>query len=164
MFIAWTNIVFGKFRVGAVIQIGSGKFHHPLRLLFHDRILAALLTTALLKPGTAVSTSGTAVPPPWVSTQQRGTQPPLRAAGTSFAPRLADVQNFQVSIKENEFQIYAYKLNHFRLPAGNSHQSAPKIVKIDFSSFDFNFIQFTAMATETSVVYLILNTTDFHEQ
>jgi hypothetical protein len=60
--------------------------------------------------------------------------------------------------------MYAYKIDHFRLPASNSHQSAPRIVKIDLSSFDFNFIQFTALATKMSVVYLILDMTDFHEK
>jgi len=73
--IAWTNTVFGKLTVGVVRKIGCGKFHHPLRLLFHDRILAALLTAALLKPRTAVSTSGTAVPPPSSAAHNRRCQP-----------------------------------------------------------------------------------------
>jgi hypothetical protein len=112
------------------------------------------------------STTGAALPyphhgsPPSSAAHNRRCQP----AGTSFAPRLVDVQNFQVSIKENKLQIYAYKLSHFRLPAGNSHQSAPQIVKINLYSLVFNFIQFTAIATETSAVYLVLDKTDFHEK
>jgi hypothetical protein len=164
VFIAWINTVFGKLAEGVVRQTGSGTLHHPLKPLFHDRVLAALLKAALLNHATAVSTSSRAVPKPCVYTQQRDTQPPLPAARTSFAPRLADVQNFKFSIKGNKFQIYIYKLSHFRLPGCSSHQSAPRIVKIDLTYFDFNFIHFTAMATETFKVNLILDMTDFHEK
>ena len=83
MFIAWTNTVFGKFTVGAVRKIGSGKFHHPLRLLLHDRISAVLLAAALLKPGTAVSTSGTAYPTTGLHPAARHT-----AAGASRGNKL----------------------------------------------------------------------------